>query len=117
MIKFNPILTIISLAFAALIAYLAYNTAEGKDNDTLCGIASGVCFIATLLPVVGLQYESGRLGTNIRIVSVLFFIIFLISHFCFAGFGITMPSYVIVNGLILLIFVAIFYKMSNIKNI
>lgn len=102
---------------AALVGYLAFNIAEGKENDAVCGIGSTVCFIATLIPTMGLQYESGRLGTNIRMLSILFFIAFLISHFCFAGFGIKMPYYIITNGILLLIYLTIFYKLQEIKDI
>lgn len=102
---------------AALIGYFAYSISEGDKNDVLCGICSTVCFIATLVPSIGCTFESGRLGTNIRLMSVLFFIAFLISHFCFAGFGIKMPYYVLANGMILIIFLAIIYKMQGIKNV
>lgn len=113
--KTNIFLTIISILLASLIGYLAFNIAEGKDNDALCGIGTSICLIVTLVPTIGLQYENGRLGTNIRVLSSLFFIVFLISNFCFAGFGINMPYYAICNGLILLVYLAIMYKMSNIK--
>lgn len=115
--KANIFLTIISLLFALLLGYFAYTVAEGKDNDILCGIGASVCLVATLVPMIGLQYESGRLSTNIRISSGLFFFVFLISNFCFAGFGINTAYYIITNGIILVIFLAIFYKMQNIKSI
>ena len=95
--------------------YLAFEVAKGQENDYLCGIGSTVCFIATLIPAFGLSYESSRLGTNIRVLSALFFVVFLVSHFCFAGFGVKMPYYIICNGIILVIYLAIIYKMSNIK--
>lgn len=101
---------------AALVGYLAYNVASGDENDMVCGISSGICFAATLIPAIGLQYESGRLGANIRVFSALFFIVFAISHFCFAGFGVKMPYYIIVNGIMLMIFLAIIYKMQGVKD-
>ena len=115
--KANIFLTIISVMLAALIGYLAFHIASGDENDAICGIVSGVGFAATLVPVMGLQYESGRLGVNIRIVSFIFFAIFLISNFCFAGFGVKMPYYIIVNGIMLMIYLAIFYKMQSIKDV
>lgn len=102
---------------ATLVGYLAYNVASGEENDIICGIGSGICFATTLIPTIGLQYESGRLGANIRVFSALFFIVFAISHFCFAGFGVKMPYYIIVNGIMLMIYLAIFYKMHGIKEI
>ena len=102
---------------AALVGYLAYNVASGDENDMVCGIGSGICFAATLIPTMGIQYESGRLGTNIRVFSALFFILFAISHFCFAGFGVKMSYYIIVNGIMLMIYLAIFYKMQSVKDV
>ena len=90
---------------------------ESEENDVICGISSGICFATTLIPIIGIQYESGRLGTNIRMFSALFFIVFAISHFSYAGFGVKMPYYIIVNGIMLMIYLAIFYKMQSIKDI
>lgn len=102
---------------AMLLGYLAYNVASGDENDIVCGIGSSICFAATLIPTMGIQYESGRLGTNIRVFSALFFIVFAISHFSYAGFGVKMPYYIIVNGIMLMIYLAIFYKMQNVKDV
>ena len=79
--KANIFLTLISLILAGLIGYWVFSNAEGKEQDMLCGICSTVCFLATLIPAIGLRYESDRIGTNIRVLSGLFFIAFLISHF------------------------------------
>ena len=102
---------------STLVGYLAYNVASGEENDMVCGISSGICLATTLIPTIGIQYESGRLGTNIRVFSALFFILFAISHFCFAGFGVKMPYYIIVNGIMLMIYLAIFYKMQGVKDV
>ncbi len=115
--KINIFLCFISVMLASLVGYLAFHIASGNENDFICGIGSSLCFAATLIPSIGLQYTSGRLGVNIRMFSSLFFIIFVISHFCFAGFGIKMPYYIIVNGIILFIYLAVFYKMQGVKNI
>lgn len=115
--KANIFLTLISIVLATLVGYLAYNVASGDENDMICGISSGICFATTLIPTIGIQYKSGRLGTNIRVFSALFFIVFAISHFCFAGYGVKMPYYIIVNGIMLMIYLAIFYKMQGVKGI
>ena len=111
--KANVFLTMISVILALLIGYLAYTIAEDKANDSLCGVGTSLCLIATLVPTIGLQSASGRMGTNIRVYSALFLIIFLISNFCFASFVINVPYYIITNGIMLVIFLAIFYKMQN----
>ena len=53
--KANPFLTFISVMLAALLGYLAFTAANGKDNDVICGIGSCICFAATLIPTMGLQ--------------------------------------------------------------
>lgn len=69
-------LTIIAIAMAVLIGYLAFSIAEGEKNDIVCGIASTTCFTAVLVPIVGLQYDSNKLGINIKIMSSLFLFVF-----------------------------------------
>lgn len=115
--KTNVFLTIISIMLSLLIGYLAYIVAEGKENDIVCGIGTSVCLLTTLVPAIAIKFETERLGVNIKIVSFLFLIMFLISNFCFAGFGIRMSYYIITNGMLLLIFLAILYKMQNIHSI
>lgn len=109
----NFFLTLITLLLTALISYLAYSVAEGMENDAICGVGSAVCFLTTLLPTMGMKYDSARVGANIRILSGLFFLLFLVSHACFISLGIKMPYYVIANGILLVIFLAIFYKLCS----
>ena len=115
--KANIFLTGISILLAILAGYLAYSIAEGRENDVICGFVSTVCFAATLVPVIGIQFDSIKLGVNIRTLSVLSFFIFLVSHLCFAWLGVKMPYYIITNGILLLVYLAILYKMIGITNI
>ena len=43
--KINIFLSSISIVLACLFGYLAFNIAEGNENDTICGVGSGVCFV------------------------------------------------------------------------
>lgn len=115
--KANLFLTVIAVLLGALLGYFAYSVACGAEGDLLCGIGSSLCFIATLVPIMGLQYDDERLGVNIRLMSLLFFIVFVISHFMFASHGVKMPLYIIVNGIILLVELAVVYKMTGIKQV
>lgn len=53
--RINTVLTIIAIAMAVLIGYLAFSIAEGEKNDIVCGIASTTCFTAVLVPIVDLS--------------------------------------------------------------
>lgn len=115
--KWNIFLSLIGVAIACLTGYLIFNIAEGKEYDVFCGIGSTVCFAMTLVPVVGVHYECVRLGINLRVLAALFFFLFLVSQLCFAVFGIELSNYLIVNGLLLLVYLLVFYKLQEIKNV
>lgn len=115
--KANIFLIVIAVLLSALLGYFAYYIAEGAANDILCGIGSTLCFAAALIPAMGLQYESGRFGVNVRLIAVLFFVLFLISQFCFAACGVRMPYYLIVNGIFLLVYLAVLYKMLRVGDV
>ena len=94
---------------ALLLAYWVFNVAEGDNNDTICGACSAVCFLGTLIPLFGIGHKSSRISVNLRVLASVFFVLFVISHFCFAAFGVSMPYYVIVNALAFLLFISIYY--------
>ena len=111
--KVNIFLSILALFISAFFGSFIYMIAEQPDYDVLCGIAS----FATLIPFMGLQYESDRLGINIRIFCVLFLLIFLALNLYYAYTGVVMPYYTTFNGLLLIVYLAIVYKLINIKDI
>lgn len=115
--KINLILTVIAALVVGLLVYWVHTVIQAPDAVDTMTYGSGICFIVTLLPIVGIQYDSSRLGINIRIVSTLFFVAFLVSQFCFANFVSNIPLYVIVNGLLLVIFLLVFYKIQGIKRL
>ncbi len=114
--KLNVFLLFISIALTILLGYWIYDIAKGKENDIICGILSSVCILSTLIPFIGLQYNNTRIGVNIRVLSCLFLVLFLVSHLCSAIFGIIMPSYLIVNSVLLLIYITILYKLQKTGN-
>jgi len=103
----------IGTLIALLLAYWVFSVAEGDKNDTISGICSAVCFLGTLIPLFGIGHKSSRVAINLRVLSASFFVLFVISHFCFAAFGVRMPHYVIVNALVLLFYMAIYYNISK----
>lgn len=115
--KVNVVMSAIGAALALLLGYLCFCVADGKENAILCAIGSVVCFIATLVPAFGFKFESGRMGVNVKIVSLLYFGAFFVSNLIFGFAGVNPPPYIIVNGLLLLLYLATFYKMQGIKNV
>jgi hypothetical protein len=52
---------------------------------------------------------------NIKALSWLLFILMLIMHFYYASNGVTMPYYVLINGILICIYVAIVYGIIRSK--
>ena len=112
--KANFFLIILSIVLAMLLGYLAFNIAEGKENDIACGVISSISFIATLLPIMGIDFDNKRISINIKLLSCIFFVFSIIINFCFAFFKLIMPYYFIVNGIILIVFLYVFHKTLTI---
>lgn len=90
----------------------------GKDQARMvAGVCSFLSFSTTLIPLMGLSIDNIRVTSNVRTASLLFFVIMLIDNFCFAIFGLKMPLYVIVTGILILIGVAVIYKLSKMDDI
>lgn len=110
--KINFIQTIIAIAISLLIAYGLYSFHVSENRIPLS--ASSFVFLAiTLILTIGTSFERPRTTTNIRVVSGIFFVIALISSIVFTVFNFSLPSYVIINGLLLLIFILIVYSISK----
>lgn len=105
----------LSLALAGLLGYFIYYITKSADYDLLWGIGATICLAITMAPTLGIQYESARQGLNLKILSGIFFIIFVISHICFARLGADVAYYIIANGCLMIAYLALFYKISSLQ--
>lgn len=116
-INVNVLMSLIAFLLSALLGFWVYSVAKEDDNSVIAGVISTICFVATIVPLMGFNYFTTRLGVSIRVLSLLTFIVFVIVNFIYAGNSVTVPSYFITNGLILLIYFALFYKMCSINDV
>ncbi len=115
--KPNYFLCMMALLLSFFIAYFVYNIASGEPNDIICGVVSLVCFTATLIPTVGFKYNSRRLGVNLRVLSSIVFIVMLVINVIYASTRIVVPNYMIINGVILILYIISLYRLSKIKEV
>ena len=111
--------TLLLLIATAAIGFLAYHIAKSNTdpNDILVGIGTGLTVLLSLGCVLGVSIKDGRLNVNLKAWSITAFIVMVIVNFCFAGFGVFMPYYVIVIALLLVIHLWVVWKLSTLKNI
>jgi hypothetical protein len=112
--KIDFIKTIIAITISLLIAYGLYSFHE-SDNKMLLSIGSFIFLSATLILSIGARFELPRTTTNVKVVSGIFFAIALISNLIFTFISFSVPSYVITNGILLLVFVLIAYSIHKAK--
>ena len=106
--KINFVQTIIAIAVSLLIAYGFYSFHD-SENKILLSAGSFVFLAITLILTIGTSFELPRTTTNVRVVSGIFFAVALISNLIFTFIAFSIPSYVITNGILLLVF--ILYKV------
>lgn len=112
--KINILQTIIAIAVSLLAAYGLYNFHHG-ENKILLSVGGFVFLATTLTFTIGTSFEQSRTTTNIRVVSGIFFALALISNLVFTFIKFSIPSYIITNGLLLLVFILIAYSINKAK--
>lgn len=112
--KINFVQTIIAIAVSLLITYGLYSFHD-SENKILLSTGSFVFLVTALIMSIGASFELPRTTTNIRVVSGVFFAVALISNLIFTFIAFSIPSYVITNGVLLLVFILIVYSINKAK--
>ena len=110
--KIKVIPAIIVVVFSALIAYGLYYLCT-CDKNYLVLIGFGVMSMCILLATFGVSFEPHRTSVNIKVTSIVFFLLALISNVVFALVPFSVPLYVVVNGIVLLVWLLSVYGISK----
>ena len=114
--KINIIPTLIAVIASVLFAYLFYSisNAEEKMLNTLA-VSSFISFVTCIECGIGISFKDKHHTVNGFAASALFFVLFLVDHCCFAIWG-TNPTWVIITtGLLLVMFLLVYYGISKAK--
>jgi hypothetical protein len=112
--KLNIVPTSIALALSALIAYGFYTYGTAESNMIL-GIG-GFFFVAIPLSLaLGYQSDYPRSSANIKVISSVFFLLSIAENIIFTSFAMTIPSFIIINGLTMLVLILIVYSINKAK--
>jgi len=112
--KINLVQTVIAIALSLLIAFGLYSF-HSSENKILLSAGSFIFLAVTLIITIGASFELPRTTTNVKVVSGIFFAIALISNLIFTFISFSVPSYVITNGILLLVFILIAYSINRAK--
>ena len=112
--KLNFVQAIIALAISTLISYGFYIFNE-SENNIIFSLGSFVIFSTSLIFSLGTDFELPRTTTNVRVVSVIYFIVAMISSLIFTFINFTVPSFVITNAIMLLVYILIIFSIYKAK--
>lgn len=112
--KLDIIKTLIAIAVSALIAYGFYSF-HHTENSLLLTLVVFIELFLTSFLILGLRFNLSRTTTNVRTVSSIFFILFLLLNIGFSFFYFSKPLFIILHGLLVLIFILITYSIVKAK--
>ena len=113
--KINNVLTLIILVLSSLLGYWVYSVVDTDAHAALAGILSTLCLAIPLILGFGVSYTTSVSLVNVRVLSCVLFLLMLILHFYYAATGISMPYYVLINGILICIYVLIVYAIIKSK--
>ena len=102
--KISVFPALLSLVLTAALTYLAYYIGQEDENNVL-GVAMSV------------RFANERVGLSIKVCSILCFVVMLITNLCFAWIGVNAPLYVILQTVLLVTYLFVIWKLSEVKNV
>lgn len=111
--KISVFPTILLIIATVAISYLAYDMAHthSDPNEIIVGMGTGISILMTLGSLLSLSLKDSRLNINMKAWSMVAFVVMAVVNLCYAGFGVSMPYYVIVIILLLVIHLWVVYKL------
>jgi hypothetical protein len=110
----HPVLLIITLALSGLAGYAFFVGNSGEQYQLLIAIGGGVTVFLPLSGMIALSSDIQGIAGNIRALSSVFLVLEIISNLFFSMTEMTAPTtYIIVNGILILLHLLICYAMSR----
>ena len=113
--KLDVVKSLIAVAISALLAYACY---EICDYERLKWVIAAGVFVSIGIPMMlalGVSSKQERSSVMLKTLSWVVILIETISNSVFVFFDFSIPVYIIVNGLILLIFALIYNSIYRTK--
>jgi len=113
--RVNFVLLAIAFAIAALIAYTLYTVNKAPTDIPLAtALGGGISLFIILSGTIAVSSKNGK-GTsmNLRTLSNIFFGVMLVIQIIFCFIPFKLPPYIIVTGLVLLIYLLFAYIVGG----
>ena len=113
--KINPVLTIISLLFAALVGYGLYSFCRTEQIQWLITIMGGVSVFLVWAGTLGVNLKDERRNVSFKVLNALFAVLITALQIIFTFSTVSMPAYILTSGTALFIWFVIAYALGHKK--
>lgn len=113
--KVDFIKCLIATIISSLLGYCFYTFAVTAEYNTLLLVGSLITLIITSILSLATTFEPYRTNTLIKTVSIIFFFVMLISNSIFTMINFKVELYVIINGLLLMVYFLGIYSLAKAK--
>lgn len=114
--KINIIPSLIVQIAASLLAFLFYSLSDAEEQMLNALAISGfVSFGVCLECGIGLSFKDSHHTVSSFATSIFFLIVFIVEHCCFAAWGTSREWLIITSGLLLVLYLLVYYGISKTK--
>ena len=113
--KLDVVKSLIAVAISALLAYACYEICDYEHLQWIIAIGSFLTLGVPLILALGIAIHRERSSTMLKALAWVVFLVEFIVNGIFVFYDFTVPVYIIINGLILLIFALIYNSIYRTK--
>ena len=113
--KLDLVKSLIAVAISALLAYACYEICDYEHVRWVIAAGAFVAIGAPMMLALGVSSQQERSSVMLKTLSWVFLLIEIVSNAIFVFLDFSIPVYIIVNGLILLMFLLIYNSIYRTK--
>ena len=113
--KLDVVKSLIAVAISALLAYACYEICNYEHVRWVIAVGAFVTIGAPMMLALGVSSQQERSSVMLKTLSWFFLLIEIVSNAIFVFLDFSIPVYIIVNGLILLMFLLIYKSIYRTK--
>ena len=106
--KIDFIKSLVAIVISALLAYACYSICKYESVQTLAAIGSFLTIATPLMFAIGVETKAERTAVILKVLSWVVLLAEVVTNGIFICFDFSIPAYIIVNGLILVLYLLIY---------
>lgn len=115
--KISAVPAVLATILCAALTYLVYHIGREDESSGLLAAGTAITLLLTLGVLMAASVESPRLTVNLKVWSGTMSLLALFIAFCFAGFGVHVPTYIVVEALLLVTHLLVVWKITTLKSV